>query len=128
MIIGAHFLLYSKDPDADRAFFRDVLGFRYVNVGGGWMIFAMSPAETAIHPLEGEYSQGRASHELLGAELYLMCDDLEALIKSLEAKKVHCTEVERARWGVKTTIPLPSGGAIGLYQPAHPTALSLNSK
>jgi len=128
MIMGAHFLLYSKDPEADRAFFRDILGLRYVDVGGGWMIFAMSPAEAAIHPLEGETSQGSASHELLGAELYLMCDDLEGLIKSLKAKNVHCTEVERPRWGIKTMIPLPSGGAIGLYQPAHPTALNLNSK
>ena len=127
MIIGAHVLLYSKDPESDRAFFRDVLGFRYVDVGGGWMIFAMPPAEAAIHPLEGESSPGRASHELRGAELYLMCDDLEAFIGLLAAKNVHCTEVERARWGIKTTIPLPSGGAIGLYQPAHATALNLNS-
>ena len=128
MIIGAHFLLYSKDPEADRAFFRDVLGFRYVDVGEGWMIFAMPPAEAGIHPLDGEFSQRHAGHDLLGAVLYLMCDDLEALIKSLEAKNVRCTEVEKAPWGIKTTIPLPSGGAIGLYQPAHPTALNLNSK
>lgn len=128
MIIGAHFLLYSKDPEADRAFFRDVLGFRYVDVGEGWMIFAMPPAEAGIHPLDGEFTQRHAGHDLLGAVLYLMCDDLEALIKSLEAKNVRCTEVERAPWGIKTTIPLPSGGAIGLYQPAHPTALNLNSK
>ena len=127
MIIGAHVLLYSKDPESDRAFFRDILGLRHVDVGGGWMIFAMSPAEAAIHPLDGESSQSRASHALLGAELYLMCDDLADLIMSLEAKNVHCTEVERARWGIKTTIPLPGGGAIGLYQPAHPTALNLDS-
>ena len=125
MITGAHFLLDSKDPEADRAFFRDVLGLRYVDVGGGWMIFAMSPAEAAIHPADGDSSQDRACHKLLSAELYLMCDDLEGLIKSLESKNVRCTEVERARWGIKTTIPLPSGGAIGLYQPAHPTALHL---
>jgi len=128
MIIGAHFLLYSKDPEADRAFFRDVLGFRYIDVGEGWLIFAMPSAEAGIHPLDGEFSQRHASHDLLGAVLYLMCDDLEALIGSLTAKDVHCTEVERARWGIKTTIPWPSGEAIGLYQPAHPTALNRNSQ
>jgi len=127
MIMGAHFLLYSKDPEADRTFFRDVLGLRYVDVGEGWMIFAMPPAEAAIHPLDREFSPRHAGHDLLGAELYLMCDNLAGLIKSLEAKNVHCTEVERARWGIKTTIPLPSRGAIGLYQPAHPTALNLDS-
>lgn len=125
MIIGAHFLLYSKDPDADRAFFRDVLGFRYVNVGEDWLIFAMSPAEAAIHPLEGEFSQHHAGHELLGAVLYLMCDDLNALMASLKAKNVQCSEPETAPWGVATTIPLPSGGRIGLYQPRHATALNL---
>jgi catechol 2,3-dioxygenase-like lactoylglutathione lyase family enzyme len=128
MIIGAHFLLYSKDPEADRAFLRDVLGLPYVDVGHGWLIFAMSPAEAAIHPLDGEFSQQHAGHELLGAVLYLMCDDLDAQVAALQAKNVECTELETAPWGIKTTIPLPSGGAIGLYQPRHPTALNLTSK
>jgi catechol 2,3-dioxygenase-like lactoylglutathione lyase family enzyme len=128
MIIGAHFLLYSKDPEADRAFFRDVLGFPYVDVGEGWLIFAMSPAEAAIHPLDGEFSQLHAGHELLGAVLYLMCDDLDEMVASLNAKGICCTKIDQARWGVKTTIPLPSGGAIGLYQPRHPTALNLTRK
>jgi hypothetical protein len=128
MIIGAHFLLYSNDADADRAFFRDVLGFRFVDVGGGWLIFAMSPAEAAIHPLEGESSQNHAGRRLLDAVLYLMCDDLKAMIADLRKKKVECTEIEEARWGIKTTILLPSGGHIGLYQPRHATALNLKSK
>jgi catechol 2,3-dioxygenase-like lactoylglutathione lyase family enzyme len=128
MIIGAHFLLYSKDPEADRAFFRDVLGFPYVDVGEGWLIFAMSPAEAAIHPLDGEFSQLHAGHELLGAVLYLMCDDLDEMVASLSVKGICCTKIDQARWGVKTTIPLPSGGAIGLYQPRHPTALNLTRK
>lgn len=128
MIIGSHFLLYSRDPEADRDFFRDVLGFTYVDAGEGWLIFAMSPAEMGIHPLEGEFSQQHAGHQLLGAVLYLMCDDLEASIASLEAKKVRCTEIERAPWMTVTTIPLPSGGSIGLYQPRHQTALNLHSK
>jgi catechol 2,3-dioxygenase-like lactoylglutathione lyase family enzyme len=128
MIIGAHFLLYSKDPEADRAFFRDMLGFPYVDVGHGWLIFSMSPAEAAIHPLEGEFSQRHAGHELLGAVLYLMCDDLDAMVTSLNAKGVRCSEIDQAPWGVKTTIPLPSRGTIGLYQPRHQTALNLTVK
>ncbi|MGZ4845103.1 MAG: VOC family protein [Candidatus Angelobacter sp.] len=128
MIIGAHFLLYSKDPEADRAFFRDVLEFRSIDVGGGWLIFAMPPAEAGIHPSDGEFSQRHAGHGLLGAVLYLMCDDLDAFIALLKAKNVRCTEVQTANWGVTTTIPLPSGSAIGLYQPTHPTAFNLNSK
>jgi hypothetical protein len=128
MIIGTHFLLYSKDAEADRAFFRDVLELPFVNVGEGWLIFGMSPAEAGIHPLDGEFSQDHAGHRLLGAVLYLMCDDLNATIASLKAKSVHCSEVESAPWGSKTTIPLPSGGEIGLYQPRHETALHLKSK
>ena len=126
MIIGAHVLLYSQDPDADRAFFSDVLRFPSVDVGHGWLGFALPPAEAAIHPADGEFSQRHAGHDLLGAVLYLMCNDLDTLIASLRAKKVDCTEVERAPWGIRTTIPLPSGGQIGLYQPTHPTTLHLN--
>jgi hypothetical protein len=122
MIIGAHFLLYSKDPVADRAFFRDVLGFRSVDVGGGWLIFAMPPSEMGIHALDGEFTQLHADHPLLGAVLYLMCDDLRSMMRTLEAKNVKCSAVDEAEWGVKTTIRLPSGGEIGLYQPKHPTA------
>ncbi len=128
MIIGTHFLLYSKNAEADRAFFRDVLQLPFVDAGEGWLIFGMSPAEAGIHPLEGEFTQDHAGHRLLGAVLYLMCDDLNATIASLQAKNVCCTEIERAPWGSKTTIPLPSGGEIGLYQPRHPTALGLTSK
>jgi len=128
MIIGAHFLLFSKDAAADRAFFRDVLGFRAVDAGGGWLIFAMSPAEAAIHPLEGNDSPPDASQGILGSALYLMCDDLDALMASLRAKNISCGEVQTPRWGRVTTIPLPSGGKVGLYQPSHPTALNLNSR
>lgn len=128
MIIGAHFLLYSKNPEADRAFFRDVLGFPAIDVGGGWLIFAMSPAEAAIHPLDGEFSQGHGGHQLLGAVLYLMVDDLNGYVAMLKKKGVQCTEIEQADWGVKTTIPMPSGGEIGLYEPRHPTALNMKSQ
>jgi len=127
MITGAHILFYSKDPEADRAFFSKVLGFRSVDVGHGWLIFAMPPAEAAIHPADGDFSQLHAGHELLGAVLYLMCDDLKAQISSLQERNVRCTEIQEAPWGLSTTIPLPSGGALGLYEPRHATALNLNS-
>ena len=128
MITGAHFLFYSKHPEADRAFFRDVLGFCSVDVGEGWLIFAMPPAEAGIHPSDGETTHMHARQELLGAVLYLMCDDLQSSIATLQAKNVHCSEVQRADWGNVTTIPLPSGGRIGLYQPKHQTAFNRQSK
>lgn len=128
MIIGAHILFYSNNADADRAFFREVLGLESVDVGHGWLIFAMPPAEAAVHPAENEFSQTHAGHELLGAVLYLMCDDLQAEIDILKKKNVQCTEIQQAPWGLSTTIPLPSGGALGLYQPRHETALNLRAR
>jgi hypothetical protein len=125
MIIGTHVLLYSADPDADRAFFRDVLQFPSVDAGGGWLIFALPPAEAAIHPSNGESSQGLDGHALARTVLYLMCDDVRAMVKSLEASHVSCSPITGERWGIKTTIRLPSGGEIGLYQPAHPTAIGM---
>jgi catechol 2,3-dioxygenase-like lactoylglutathione lyase family enzyme len=125
MILGTHFLLYSTDAEADRAFFRDVLGFKSVDAGGGWLIFAASPAETAIHPLEDNGSQKSAGHDLLGGVFYLMCGDLETFMAEMRSKGVQCASVETARWGLVTTIPLPSGGRIGMYQPRHQTALNL---
>jgi catechol 2,3-dioxygenase-like lactoylglutathione lyase family enzyme len=111
MITGAHVLLYSQDADADRAFFRDILGFRSVDVGGGWLIFALPPSEMAVHP---------ADHHALGAELYLMCDDLSSFVKALETKNVASTPFTEADWGTVTTIRLPSGARLGVYQPKHP--------
>jgi catechol 2,3-dioxygenase-like lactoylglutathione lyase family enzyme len=127
MITGTHVLLYSKDPEADRAFFRDVLQLRSVDAGGGWLIFALPPAEVAVHPSDGEFAQRHGGHNLLGALMYLMCDDLRATMKWLEAKRVACTAVDEAPWGIKTTVRLPSGGEIGLSQPTHPTASGLGS-
>jgi catechol 2,3-dioxygenase-like lactoylglutathione lyase family enzyme len=128
MIFGAHILFYSQDPEADRAFFTNVLGLRSVDVGHGWLIFSMPPAEAAIHPVDADFSQTHAGEKLMGAVLYLMCDDLRAEIASLKQKNVQCTEIQEAPWGISTTIPLPSGCAIGLYQPRHETALNLSSK
>jgi catechol 2,3-dioxygenase-like lactoylglutathione lyase family enzyme len=123
MITGTHVVLYSKDPDADRTFFSDVLQLRSVDAGGGWLIFALPPAEAAFHPAEA----GAGENKSLQAGFYLMCDDLPATIKSLDAKNIKCTEVKKERWGILTTIKLPSGGEIGVYQPKHPTAFASGS-
>jgi catechol 2,3-dioxygenase-like lactoylglutathione lyase family enzyme len=109
MISGAHVIVYSRDAAADRAFFQEVLGFSSVDAGHGWLIFALPPAEAAIHPTD--------EHAL--SELYFMCDDLKAEIEALGQKGVRCSEVEEARWGSVTKIRLPGGGEVGLYQPKH---------
>ncbi len=127
MIFGTHILFYSANPEADRAFFRDVLGFRWVDDGGGWLIFAVPPAEAAFHPSDGEFGQSHAGHQMMGAIVYLMCDDLASLVRSLEAKNVKCTEIEKEPWGIRTSIPLPSGSEVGLYQPTHATPLNRGS-
>ena len=114
MIIGSHLLLYSTDADADRAFLKNVLSFAHVDAGGGWLIFALPPAELAVHP-DAKFR----------AELYLMCDDLRAQVKSLEAKGVTCADIEQERWGLHTAFTLPSGGRLGLYQPTHRTAIGM---
>jgi catechol 2,3-dioxygenase-like lactoylglutathione lyase family enzyme len=115
MISGAHVVVYSKNAEADRKFFRDVLGFKSVDAGHGWLIFTLPPAEAAFHP-----SEESGAHEL-----YFLCDDLKAEMASLAKKNVKCSEVEEARWGSITKMLLPGGGKVGLYQPKHPTALGL---
>jgi hypothetical protein len=127
MITDAHVLLYSSAPAADRQFLRDVLGFPSVDAGEDWLIFALPSAELAVHPGEQEPMQQHAGHALLGAVLYLVCDDVQVVIRSLKSRNVACTEVESAPWGIRTTIQLPSCGEIGLCQPTHPTALGLKS-
>lgn len=113
MLTGAHVIVYSTDPEGDRAFFRDVLKFKNVDAGHGWLIFALPPAEAAFHPAE--------KNDL--HELYFMCDDLKATMESLKAQNVKCGKVTDQRWGSVTTISLPGGGKIGLYQPKHPTVI-----
>jgi len=117
VISGAHVIVHSKDAEADRAFFRGVLGFKSVDAGHGWLIFALPPAEAAFHP-----SDANGVHEL-----YFMCDSLEAEMASLANKGVQCSQVQEARWGSITKVRLPGGGEVGLYQPKHPTALGLGS-
>jgi catechol 2,3-dioxygenase-like lactoylglutathione lyase family enzyme len=115
LISGAHVIIYSRDAEADRAFFKDVLGLDSVDSGGGWLIFALPPAEVAIHPTEEQ------DHH----ELFLFCKDLEATAKDLEQKGVPLKRpFDEARWGRVTEITLPGGGRIGLYQPKHPLAHS----
>lgn len=125
MINGSHFLLYSKNPEADRAFLRDALGFRSVDAGRGWLIFALPPAEIAVHPMEEDAPPQNPDGKVGGGSLYLMCDDLDSTMKSLEARNVLFSEVDEAPWGIVTTFRLPGGGEMGLYQPTHPTALEL---
>jgi catechol 2,3-dioxygenase-like lactoylglutathione lyase family enzyme len=124
MINGAHLLLYSKDPEADRAFLRDVLGFRSVDAGRGWLIFALPPAEIAVHPSDEAYPRN-ADEGVAGTALYLLCDDLKSTMRSLKGKKASFAPVQDAQWGIVTTFALPSGAKIGLYQPKHPTAVEL---
>jgi catechol 2,3-dioxygenase-like lactoylglutathione lyase family enzyme len=122
MIIGTHLLIYTTNPDADRVFFRDVLGFRAVDAGHGWLIFAAPPAELALHPADGATAPA-GGDRMLTAHVYLMCDDVRRTVAELAAKNVRCSDVSEERWGLRTTIALPGGGAIGLYQPTHPTAI-----
>ena len=116
MISGAHIIVYTKDPEADRAFFREVLGFKSVDAGHGWLIFALPPSEAAFHP-----SEKNGPHEL-----YFLCEDLNLEMSTLAKKGVTCSGVQEERCGSGTRIPLPGGGTIGLYQPKHPTALNLD--
>lgn len=113
MLYGAHVILYSKDADADRAFFRDVLKYPSVDAGHGWLIFALPPAEVAVHPAEQN-----GQHEL-----YLMCDDVRLFIAEMGRSGVPCSPVHEERWGSLTNITLPGGGQLGVYQPKHPSPL-----
>jgi catechol 2,3-dioxygenase-like lactoylglutathione lyase family enzyme len=109
VITGVHALIFTSEPDAARAFLRDVLGFPSVDAGGGWLIFELPPAELAVHPAEGE---GRH-------ELYLMCDDIEETVTQLRAKGAEFKgDIEDAGFGRVTTMWIP-GGELRIYQPRH---------
>jgi len=109
MITGAHSIIYSSDADADRAFLKDVLGLPHVNVGDGWLIFGLPPAEVAVHP----------SGENDVHEFYLMTDDVQALVASMKQRGVETTPVSNQGWGMLTQVALPGGGKLGIYQPRH---------
>jgi hypothetical protein len=109
MINGAHCIIYSKDPDADRAFFRDVLKLPGVDVGGGWLIFGLPPSEVAVHP-----STKNNLHEL-----YLMCEDVDEFVAQMKKHGIVCVPVQNAGWGLLTELTLPGGGKLGVYEPRH---------
>jgi catechol 2,3-dioxygenase-like lactoylglutathione lyase family enzyme len=115
LITGVHAIIFTREAEADRAFFRDVLGFRSVDAGGGWLIFALPPAELAAHPTDGD-----ARHEL-----YLMCEDVRATVEELRGKGVEFTkDISEAGFGLMTAFRLPGGGQVALYEPRHPSPLS----
>jgi catechol 2,3-dioxygenase-like lactoylglutathione lyase family enzyme len=110
MLNGAHTIIYSTNAEADRAFFRDVLKLTNVDVGDGWLIFGLPPAEVAVHP--GKQNDRH--------ELYLMCADIEAFIAEMRKRNVVCALVQDEGWGLLTQVTLPGGGQLGVYQPRHP--------
>jgi hypothetical protein len=114
MIHGAHVIIYSKDAEADRAFFRDTLKYRHADAGHGWLIFALPPAEVAVHPGESNDKH----------ELYLMCDDINGFIAEMAKKNVSCGPVSQERWGVLTSVTLPGGGNLGVYEPRHASPIA----
>ena len=110
MISGAHVMIFTRDEDADRAFLRDVLGIPCIDGGGGWLIYKLPPTEMGVHGGE----QNDVHH------LYFMCDDLDAEMARLSDEGVDCSEPFSASWGRATSVPLPGGGKIGLYEARHP--------
>ena len=108
LITGAHVLIYSKQAEADRAFLRDVIGLTNVDLGHGWLIFGLPPAEVAVHP--GDNGQ---------AGFYLMYDDVAAFVAEMKARGIECGPVENQGWGLLTYVVLPGGGKLGVYQPRH---------
>ena len=117
MIIGAHSILYSKNPAADRALLREVFELPHVDVGDGWLIFGLPPAELAVHP-----SETNDVHEF-----YLMSDDIDGFVTEMRKRGIACGPVRNAGWGLLTQVTLPGGGKLGVYQPRHarPKAMSL---
>lgn len=113
MINGVHALIYAKNAEKVRSFFRDVLGLKSVDAGQGWLIFGLPPAELGVHPADDEEYH----------ELYLMCDDVKATIEELKGKGVNCSPIHEMDWGFATSIEIPGGGTIGMYQPKHPMAI-----
>jgi hypothetical protein len=118
MIIGAHSIIYSTDAVADRAFLRDVLKLTHVDVGDGWLIFGLPPAEVAVHP-----SSNNDVHEF-----YLMCEDIGALVGEMQRQGIACSAVENLGWGLRTEVTLPGGGKLGIYQPRHARPATMTAR
>jgi predicted enzyme related to lactoylglutathione lyase len=122
-IVGAHVLLYTTEPDALRATFRDVFGWKHVDAGEGWLIFALPPAELGVHPAEGPTYQSGVRHQFS-----LMCDDLNATIRELRGNGIKVKgEPEDEGWGITVMMSLPGGVEVMLYQPRHPVAITAAS-
>lgn len=118
-VTGAHVLIYTKEPEALRDIFRDVFGFKHVDAGDGWLIFALPPAEVAVHPAEGPTFESGFRHQLT-----LMCDDIHETIAELRDKGVGVRgKPEDEGWGITTTLVLPGEVEVMLYEPRHPTAI-----
>jgi hypothetical protein len=109
MTSGIHVVIYSKDADADKAFFKDVLKFTSVDVGRGWLIFGLPPSELAVHP-----SSDNEHHEM-----YLMCDDIQEFVQQMQKQRIVCGEVQDQGWGLLVQLTLPGGGKLGVYEPRH---------
>jgi hypothetical protein len=109
MINGAHAIIYSTNPDADRAFFRDVLKLTHVDVGHGWLIFGLPPSEVAVHGAEANNKH----------ELYLMCENIDAFAAAMKNRGISCSAVQDQGWGRVSQVTLPGGGTLGVYQPRH---------
>lgn len=109
MITGVHSIIYSRRPEADRAFFRNVLRLPSVDAGDGWLIFGLPPAELAVHP-----ARRNGVHEV-----YLMCDDVGGLIRAVRRCGIRCSRAQDQGWGVLTRVTLPGGGKLGMYEPRH---------
>ena len=108
-----HAIVFSPEAEKVRAFFKDVLGLSSADAGGGWLIFALPPAELAVHPAEGG-----SRHEL-----YLMCDNIQATLTELKAKGVEVArDVADQGWGLLAAIRLPDGSELPIYEPRHPIA------
>lgn len=122
LINGAHFLFFTTDPKADQEALRKILGTQVVPAGEDRVIIALPPGEIATHATSSHFVHRHADHDLQGTVLYLMCDDLEETIEMLATIGVTCSEVTGERFGIKTTVQLPSGAEIGLYEPSHDRA------
>jgi hypothetical protein len=118
MINGAHAIIYSRDAEADRAFLRDVLQLPHVDVGHGWLIFGLPPAEVAVHPTDDGGGHGAGGGDSRH-ELYLMCDDVVAFVAAMTERQVSCSPIANRGWGMLTEVTLPGGGKLGVYQPRH---------
>jgi hypothetical protein len=120
MINGAHAIIYSTNPAADRAFLRDVLKFPHVDAGEGWLIFGLPPAELAVHPSDQSDKQ----------ELFLLCDDIQVFVQEMAQQNINYSNIQNQSWGQITYITLPGGGKLGVYQPTHarPEALDQSGR